>query len=152
MSYSDWLYDQLAGSSNGGSTPAGLEDVIVEGEWSEDEGYEFDILLQSGKRYILDLSGETGDWFARFAPDTPGVVTDECQIWIRTNEQTFYNGSTIVFSEALNWMNEPNFPDGTIQDSTDIFYIISIQNNVAVCSEFTLSPGNKENWYGGVEA
>lgn len=120
MSYSDWLYNQLGGSTPGGSG-GGLTDVIVENELDEngDPLSWANIYLLPGVRYIVDAANmDRVDVFG-------GELAIESEIWI-----TIPDGMTLIFPETLAWIGEPTFEAGKS-------YIINIRHNVAVACEYT---------------
>lgn len=151
MSYSDWLYNQLGGGNSGGSGGgyAGLKDVFPSWTYYDDDNSkELTLFPESGKRYIIDVEDE--GMLMNMAFVKQRNITDECQIWLRVSETVIEN-DWLVFSTSIefNTVNEPDLsPRSTASEYR--YFTISIQNNLAVCSEFTL--GDENNiWYGDVD-
>lgn len=100
------------------ATPAGLEDVVLE-QGAMNMTVE---KIEAGKRYLLRnlelvVAGLTVNEVENSSVET--------QIWFHTEI-----AMTVAFPAAVGWIGEPSFED-------DKFYIISIQNNVAVACEYT---------------
>jgi hypothetical protein len=96
----------------------GLQDVVI-----EQSAMNIDMeKLEAGKRYLLrnlelPVAGLTVSEVENSSVET--------QIWFRTEINM-----TLALPASVGWIGEPSFED-------DKFYIISIQNNVAIACEYT---------------
>ncbi len=140
--------DTGAKGDKGDPGSSGLEDVFLSFEETEDANMECYFSPESGKRYIIDVEDFGTTTYLYILGSY--TVTDECQIWLRIEETAITNDLfRCNLSSVFNLVNEPDLSSRNLESGYR-YIVISIQNNLAVCSEFTL--GDENNiWYGEVE-
>ena len=128
MTYRAWLYSQLGlGGSSGSSEPWVMEEVIVNGV--EAETVEFQV--EGGKRYILKHNYGMDEYFSCTAvEDSP--LESEIVIYYPATVEMHFEGipASVKFTGVE--------PPGDSDENKEMYYVISIRNNEAVCAEFSL--------------